>query len=310
MNKSLTEFCRMPLALLVAATLTACGTDSGSSGSIGGGDIGSGFTLRLTDAPFDDAVRVDVWFDAVSVKQKDGGWIDIPSRDLKASIVGLASLQGTKNLELVSGFDLPPGDYTELRLMVDESRSKIELSNGFTYDLEIPTGANPGLMVKQDFTIGETQGVDMVVDFDLRRSIEKTNSPVKPYRLSPIMRAAFRTNYGHIRGKVDGSLLVAGSCSDMLADTYNAVYVFEGHDEDPKDISNRPQDSNPITTAKIFWDDDAMSYVYEAGFLPAGKYTIALTCNADKDDLNKYGDNLKFFGLKNVTVKVSDTQFL
>ena len=203
-----------------------------------------------------------------------------------------------------------------MRLLVDESKSVIETINGGTYtkggvyDLDIPTGANPGLMVKQDFTISENRGTDMVIDVDLRRSLEETGSATKPYRMSPRLRAAFRTNYGHIRGQVDGSLLVAGSCSDMQADTFNAVYVFEGHDVTPDDISSRPKDPDPITTAKIAWDNDAMSYIYEAGFLPAGKYTIALTCNADAEDLKKHNDDLKFFGIKNVVVNVRDTLFL
>ena len=323
MKRTITEFCRLPLALLITASLAACGTDSGSSGDsyadtgenslVGGRD---GLTLRLTDAPFDHAVRVDVWFTGVRVKQKDGDWIDIPTRDLKENMVGLASLQGTKSLELVSGFELPSGEYTEIRLLVDESKSQIETVNGANYtkggvyDLEIPTGANPGLIVKENFVISENHGVDMVIDVDLRRSLEETNSPVKPYRMLPRLRAAFSSNFGHIRGKVDGSLLVAGSCSDMQADTYNAVYVFKGHDVTPDDISNRPIDPDPITTAKIAWDEATMSYVYEAGFLPAGNYTIALTCNADKEDLRQYQDDLKFFGIKNVVVKVNDTLFL
>lgn len=314
MNKSITDFYRMPLALMLVASLAACGTDSGPSagGSSPGGGSGSGFTLRLTDAPFDDAVRVDVWFNAVRVKQAGGTWIEIPAKDLKANVVGLASLQGTKNLELVSGFALPPGDYSELRLIVDDSRSEIEFSDGSTYDLEIPTGSNPGLMVKEPFTITEGRATDMVIDFDLRRSIRKTNSAVKPYRMAPILRVAFGSNYSHIRNKVDGSMLVAGSCSDGQADTFNAAYVFKGDDAKLEDISEQPKKHNPITTAKIFWDEDEMSYVYEVGFLPAGEYTVALTCNANLDDPEK-NDNvkaLKFFGVKNVTVKVNDISFL
>jgi hypothetical protein len=328
MNKNITGLYHLPLALLVAASLVACG-GGGGGGSSGGGDNGggggggggggnsSGFTLRLTDAPFDHAVRVDLVFTGVSVRQASGGWIDIPSRELKTRLVGLASLQGTKSLELVSGYQLPPGDYTELRLLVDESQSWIETVNGgdYTgggvYPLEIPTGANPGLMVKENFTISENQPTDMVVDFDLRRSIKLTGSPRNPtYRMAPILRAAFRTNWGHIRGRVDPMLLTAGTCSDQYPDTFNAAYIFEGHNVRPVDISARPNDPDPITTTRLVPVDDNTSYIYEAGFLPAGDYTVALTCNADKEDLQKPDDDLRFFGVRNVTVRVNDIFFL
>ncbi len=313
MNKNITEFYRMPLALLLAATLAACGTDSGSSGGSSVDSGGSGFTLRVTDAPFDHAVRVDVWLKEVHVKPADGDWIAIPTRE---TIIGLASLQGAKSLALVTDVDLPPGDYTGLRLIVDETRSEIELMSGLgggVYSLDIPTGANPGLMVNEPFTIQDNHPTELVLDIDLRGSISEYGTPVdKKYRLLPKVRVAHGNNYGHLRGKVDGSLLVAGSCSDSDWLTYNAVYVFKGHDARLTDIKPGNSNGDLVTTAKISWDEASMSHVYEAGFLPAGDYTIALTCNADRDDPEKNDkvSDLRFFGVKQTVVKVKDLLFL
>ncbi len=293
------------MALLLAASLAACGTDSGSSGgSSSSTDSARGLTLRVTNAPFDSAVRVDVWFDSVGARQAGGGWIDIP---IQQNIVGLASLQGTRSLVLVSDFGLPPGDYTELRFIVDETKSEIEIMGGGVYPLAIPSGASSGLKLKGDFTIFEDKGTELVADFDLRRGI--VGDAAGGFRLVPPVRMVSNGSYGHIRGKVDGMLLVAGSCSDALADTYNAAYIFAGPDATPNDINAGNNGNDPITTTKIYWDDGIMSYVYEAGFLPAGDYTVALTCNADQDDLMKANDNLYFFGVKNATVSVNDVAF-
>ena len=86
MNKNITGFYQLPVTLLVAASLVACGGGGGSDGGGGSGGGGSGgggsgggssnssgFTLRLTDAPFDHAERVDLWFTGVSVKPAGGG---------------------------------------------------------------------------------------------------------------------------------------------------------------------------------------------------------------------------------------------
>ena len=53
-----------------------------------------------------------------------------------------------------------------------------------------------------------------------------------------------------------------------------------------------------------------MTYLYEAGFLPDGDYTVAFTCNANLEDPETDGDNLRFFGSRNATVKVNNIVFL
>jgi hypothetical protein len=71
------------ITLLLCACLAACGTDTGSSGSDSVSSIGDGLsgdrpglTLRLTDAPFDEAVGVMLTFVEVRMRKKGGGgWV-------------------------------------------------------------------------------------------------------------------------------------------------------------------------------------------------------------------------------------------
>jgi hypothetical protein len=101
------------------------------------------------------------------------------------------------------------------------------------------------------------------------------------------------------------------ACSDADPNTYNAVYVYAGHNVTPDDIDQKsPQSPAPFATTSIAYDNDIMGYLYEAAFLPAGKYTVAFTCNADAEDLDNGNDDLKFFGIQNVTVLASNTLFL
>ena len=297
----------MFLALLLAASVTACGTDSSSSGGSSGS--GEGFSLRLTDAVFQDAARVDITFREVRLRKASGGWITIPTGKLSATVVNVAELQGTKTAELLTNVDVPPGEYTELRLIVDDASfsNTIELTAGGVHELMIPSGSTSGLKVKGTFNVSATIPTVVIVDLDLNQSIKMAGPN---YILSPVLRLINGNNFGHARGMVEASLLTLSSCSDGLADTFNAVYVFAGHGVTPDDINQSDDtDVDPVTTSKISWDATGSDFKYEAAFLPAGKYTIAFTCNADQDNLDG-DDDLKFFGTQNITIKVNDTVFL
>ena len=297
----MTRLYRPVTALLLAALVAACGTDSSSSGS-GNGASDSGFTLRLTDAAFDEAARVELTFVEVQLRNSAGSWITIPFDQLSASTIDVAQLQGTRSEELVGGIDVPAGDYTEMRLLVDESQSKFFDTLGAEFELRVPSGR---LVVKGDFTVSETMPTLMIVDVDLRRSIMRTG----PFynMQNPVLRLVDGKNFGHARGMLDALLLTAPTCSDALADTFNSVYVFEGHGVTPDDIDN--QDAEPVTTSKITYDPASSGFKYEAGFLPAGEYTISFTCNSDVDELNT-SEDLQFFGTQDITIKVNDTVFL
>jgi hypothetical protein len=301
--------------LLLCGYLAACGTDTGSSGSgIGSGSGGSlsgdrpGLTLRLTDAPFDDAVRVSVKFVEVRLKKKGSNeWVSIDLSS-KPQSIDLLALQGTKTAELLREVKVPGVDYDELRMIVDTTTmaNTIELSGGGIVELKIPSGGSSGLKIKGDFTVSDNLPTSLVVDVDLRQSIRK-NGP--NYMMHPVLRMVKGNNFGHSRGIVDPALLTAASCSDPLVDTFNAVYVYSGHNVTPDDINQKSnQNIDPLTTTRIDYDPATSSYMYEAAFLPAGDYTLAFTCNSDLDDLDK-NDNLKFFNIQNVTVKLNNTKF-
>jgi len=307
------RFFHLITTLLLCAYLAACGTDtssgasgSGSSGS--GSGTGSGLTLRLTDAPFDDAVRVTVKFVEVRLRTKGGNdWVSIDLRR-KPQPIDLLALQGTKTADLLRNVKVPRDDYDELRLIVDTTpmANTIELSGGGIVELKIPSGGSSGLKIKGDFTVSENLPTSLVVDVDLRQSIKK-NGP--NYIMNPVLRLVKGDNFGHSRGIVDPALLTAASCSDPLVDTFNAVYVYSGHNVTPDDINQKStQDIDPLTTTRIAYDTATSSYLYEAAFLPAGDYTIAFTCNSNLDDLDK-NDNLKFFNIQNLTVKLNNTRF-
>ena len=316
------------LTSLLCALLLACGTgsSSGDKGSTlddsvaqtevtttqsGSLSSDSSFSLRLTDAPIDNLAKAVVQFTAVELKPQSGGWVKFTLKTPKS--IDLLLLQGGKTADLLVNVPAPAADYKEIRLitgsggMVNWVEEKI---GGATKPLQIPGGSGSGLMLKQDFTIPSTHAASFIIDFDLRQSIRSPGNSGN-YQFKEVMRLVTVSGVGGFRGEVDGMKLAnpPPTCSDAMVDTFNAAYVFSGHNVVPSDINQLAPDVEPVTTASINYESASGKYVYETAFLPAGDYTVAITCNADLDILDANND-LQFFGIRNVTVIENDLVFL
>lgn len=267
-------------------------------------------SLRLTDAPLTGVSRVQITVTAVElVHEEDERSLLFTFNQPKA--IDLLSLQGVQTETLLSDIAVPAGTYSGIRLLVDDSarNSFIELDNGSIHNLRIPSGSSSGLKINEVIVLLESQMVSYTIDFDVVKSLVQAGASGN-YLLKPVLRLIDNSTSGHIRGTVDPSLLIGPLCSDNDPMTHNAIYVFEGHGVTPADIDlSTERDTDPVTSAQIVMDSDSGEFVYEAAFLPAGDYTIALTCSADLEDPESEQD-LLFFGIQNVTVRVNNILFL
>ena len=285
----------------LAALLSAC--NSGSSGDEPGTDGSGSFTLKLTDAPIDEANKVVVEFIGAELR---GGDASAPIVfDFEPKTIDLLDLQGVSTATLIDNQPVAAGTYAELRLKVNveddgELESYIELTDGSQHELIIPSGAQSGLKIKRDIEILDGDAKVFTVDFDVRRSIVvagRIGSPKVKFHLKPVLRLVDSRDSGDIVGQIDPALLNAPTCSDTDPLTDNAVYVYAGADVVPDDIDSS-DDTNvePLTTTLV---SDSGQYV--VGFLDAGDYTVAFTCNAG-DEVVDRDDDLQFAGTRNVTV--------
>lgn len=298
-------------AALLALGLAGCG--SGGGGSSGDGAEMGEFSLSLTDAPFTAATVVKVTLNAVHLKPADNdtNWVRF---DLPPQTIDLMTLQGMATAELVDDLPVPAGDYREIRLLVDESKpenNEIFIAAGGNYSLTIPSGSSSGLKIKGNFTVGTERPTKLIADIDLLQSLVLAGPG--DYRLHPVIRLVEHNSAGHLRGTVDAARLDGSKtkCSDGDPNSYNAVYVYSGHDADVEDIdqSETDDDDQPLTTTMIKLDPVSGDYVYEVAFLPPGDYTLAFTCKADLEILDS-DDDLSFFDVRDVTVLVSNVLFL
>ena len=287
-------------------------TSSGGSSSPGNASSQSQpkFSLRITDAPADDVTKVVLSFVAVEMLTENGSE-SVKFAYKSNQVVDLMELQGTKTASLLDRVPLAANEYKEIRLLVDDASMAnfVELGSGGVQELKIPGGSSSGLKLKGDVSVSSKRNSAVTIDFDLRQSLVTAGKSGKII-LKPVVRFVDDSDMGHISGAVDQTQLVTASCSDSNVDTFNSVYVYTGHNVTPGDINQTSKKANsPVATTNISYDAESDRYLYEAAFLPAGDYTVAVTCNSNADDLETDND-LKFFDIKNAVVLVNNTTFL
>lgn len=323
------------LIATVSASLTLAACGGGSNGGSGGGGTGTA-SFSVTDAPADDVDNVFVTFDRVDIKPQDGEMLTFELDEPRQ--IDLLSLQGTNAAPLLEDIELPAGDYNFVRLFIDggcESGGTCVSESGSTDSYVTETaGGQFGLFIPGDqppsrnpndrfvqlvspFTITAGGNADFTIDVDLRKALVKidggppTTDPY--YLLRPALRIVDNSEVGSITGTV-GDLLVMDetTCSGNLSsDEGNAVYLYADSNATPGDVfvdeqgdpQTRTDDAaHPITVANVRQNGTSGDFEYTIGFVPAGEYTLAFTCQAVDDD-PAAEDTLVFEPQKNVTVQ-------
>lgn len=219
--KNITKvMCTLPLLL----ALFSCGKEVSPSKSrtvtslenLGAAE--GNFRLIATDAPF---TYDNVSSAKVIVNRAEA----ISSTDKIESLLGqpiALDLVALKNglVTVVVDLDLPPGDYKEIRLVIDSG--SIDLKSGQHYNLKIPSGTSSGLKIKLDPAIKITTQAssDILLDFDLARSYvpqgdAKDESTITGFHFKPVLRASNLTTAGTLTGKISSDQGTPDSSDDV-----------------------------------------------------------------------------------------------
>lgn len=275
---------RLVVPVGLALMLGGCGDgESFNEGAFEGPAEPATITLLVTDAPVDSVQEVNVEFAAISLRSTFGDPIELSLAPTGA--VDLLQLQGGTTATLVAAAEVPPGSYTSFRLRVNASFDSVfdsfVVRNGGQIELEVPGGE---FDVSGSLEFGEGQASSLVIDWDLRQSL--TEPVGRPgLVLEPGVRLLDTAGSGSLTGTVadlliDDTLNGDATCAnDLVAGTGTAVYIYRGNVASPNDI--QPGDVSPLTTATVSFDGS--DYSYTVGFLEAGEYTAALTCQGLSD---------------------------
>lgn len=285
--------------MALALVLAGCGGSSGYGTDDDPSQQFGTMTLGITDAAVDDAAKVVVEFMGVEIKAAAEGSPEVFDFDSPRQI-DLLSLEGGASEILLEDVTLPAGAYEWIRLKVnagrDASDSFVELDDGTVHALFIPSGDETGLKLVRGFTVGAGGSVDFTIDFDLRKSVIKPPGLGGLYLLKPALRLVDNLEVGTIEGQVATSIATAEGCTPV-------VYVYEGSGVTPDDLGS---DAGPLVTARVRMEDGSGEFRYRAAFLPAGPYTVALTCDAEADVADE-DNEITFIDPQDTTVTAGQT---
>ncbi len=296
---------RSCFGLVATATIALAGC-GGSGGSDAPADNLGLFNLSVSDSAIKDAAKVCIKFDGVQLKHADE---DEPlSIDFDApQIVNLLANQGA-NSQPITSEQVPAGNYQWIRLMVDADRgngagsadtdpndpacladdgSYLLTDTNLLYSLFIPSGGQSGLKLIKDITIPVNAAANYTAEWDLGRSFIAPPGLAPDAIMKPVVKLVANNEVGTLVGRVADGLVEAESCDAEFAPS---VYVFDDGVE-PNPIDFPPEDpdadfesdpNDPVATGLVEQqeqDDGSMQYRYSIGFLLAGEYEAAFTCD-------------------------------
>lgn len=278
--------------LFIGVSLIGCSDTSNGNGAI---------SIGITDAPVDEASNVFVQFNSLEFKPADGQSIVLNFDETKT--IDLLALQGGKFEMLVDTFEVQPGNYNWLRLGVianeNEMDSYINLENGSSYSLYIPSGEETGLKINRKFVVTVGGTISMIVDFDLRKSVMNPAGKINDYILKPVLRMTDNSQTGFIMGSISASALTDPGCNEG-----KAVYLYADNNVVADDIGSS---ASPLITALLNYNADTDRWEFEIGFVEEGDYTVAVTCDGDVDQLESDEAAWQSISSANVNVTAENT---
>ena len=158
--------------------------------------------------------------------------------------VNLLEWTNGKTYTLTSS-EVPIGQCTQIRFKIDEAYIGV---NNEVLELDVPSGSTSGLKLGTDFTIKEGITYNMILDFDVDKSVVVLGSEKHPkgYKLKPQIRVIVDANVGSISGTV------------LNPEQLPWAYALT--------------DNDTVTSTKV----DTASGYFRLSFLPEDTYTVLI----------------------------------
>lgn len=284
---------QISLTLATAGLVALAGCNSSSSGD-GTGSL----SLGISDGPVHDANKVCIAFTGVELKPKDGPSFVI---DTGLQNINLLDFQGANAAPFVFSEPVDAGEYVWLRLLVNAARggtggtgndtstsncqgdaSYLATADGRVYNLYIPSGAQTGLKLINEIVVPNGGSADFTADIDLMQSLVEPMGLEPDLMFKPVVRLVDNLEVGTLTGTVTDSTEIP--VSDSTACPAPSVYLFADGVTPNAITADGTDENDPIATAKVALQDnggDPATWNYSIGFLIAGSYEAAFTCDGE-----------------------------
>ena len=246
-------------------------------------------SFSITDGPWEEARALVLHITGMDLGHTNGDVIrlDMPNGSMS---VDMMQLQNGEYMPLVTGVDIPMGQYEWVRLHIDLSQSYVELaSTGGHHGMQMGADASNGLEVHEPFQILDSLNHEFMLEFDMRRGVQHHDMGMMgdQYELHSAMRLVSMEDAGGLSGMIDASMIDINHPACDQAPGGNWAYLFPGDAAVPDDVAEPESDgvSGPITTDRVEMDPASGDHFYHFGYLPPGTYRIAFTCSGEWDEV-------------------------
>jgi len=271
--KNFHKLIALVLSLTLMTLISGCG---------GGGDTSSipstgTATMNITDAPVDDqnVLGVHVAFDAVHYKPASSDWVVEELNETR--VINLLDLQDGNSTLLTSQTELPTGRINQVRFVINEAETFIELVLEGNVSLTVPSGEEK---VVGGFVVPAGGDINITADFDLRKSLVLDN---KGYKLKPTIKIVDNSQVGEVSGTV----------SNIDANTTVIIYAYAD------ETFNEGQElANDFANAAT--SSDATDGNYTLAWLAAGTYDLVVV------EVDTTGDITSILGIVQDVVITED----
>ncbi|MGQ0502603.1 MAG: hypothetical protein ACT4P0_08385 [Panacagrimonas sp.] len=203
--------------------------------------------------------------------------------------------------DLISNARIADGEYQGLRLDFASTVGSVASSQS-TVKQTIVNGAatvpfsDVAFMFKDD----DDDKVSLLVALDLPLSLSRDDDG-SGYVLNPVVRAMERSDAGTIQGTIPASRLP----NTVACESGASVYAFLGADVTPDERDG--QDAEPVATT--FVPNAGLGATYTLPFLAPGTYTLALTCDGERENGLEKADPAMTFsrGPRNLKLDAGET---
>lgn len=294
----------LPVLLLLLTQLPlggcGCGFDCNSNNDDNPTDPAL-LTLGLSDSLPEDLKEVVIQVDAITFKRSGAEDVVINEFTIGGAQVGtfkvnLLDYPGTAQLKVIEGLKLETGTYeVSIKIIADgTSSSSVKDDNDNVRELTVSGGTLtiPGMKLASGTQV-------FTVEFSLAQALSQTSS--NTYRLATTgMRIENNLTDATLSGTIDSELFDTGSpCNEKTTPTSgNRVYLYKGIDaaKDLTDVFTSASTTTPPANALAPFavasliESTSGEWSYVFGYLPAGDYTMAFSCNTASDDSIQWND--------------------
>jgi hypothetical protein len=257
----------------------------------------SRITVDLTDGPTDGAQEVVLDIDSITLLTDSNDTVTL-ALDTPGPVDLLAFRNG-ETYRLVQDERIDADRFVGIALDFASSGSFVRLANGTQVTINPPLTRT---YADIDLTVSDVDDEELVIDLNTRFSLVDTGSG--SFDLEPAVRALRPVEGGTATGLVSAAFVEGTACAQGRPfGTGVAVYAFSGTGVTLNDYVGQ---TNLIAADDVEPELASGAYRYELHFLPAGSYTLALTCEADEDD-PATDDALTFPSSATVTVPADGT---